>query len=165
MPSEMKGWHTGYELRMAVVFIQHVIVAVLYLIINCQVTSWGNWSYPYQSVFFPIHFTAILFDYVKARQWHYGHGKPILTSQQLWTDQILSVMMVLVDIVLLVNQAVSLKHQNTGAGAVQIALVSYVLVVSLCRWILCWFRKRVNVKMSASSSSNSERARLVNRSE
>lgn len=139
------------------------MVVVLYLIINCQVSSWSDWTYPYQSVFFPVHFVAAIFDYVKARQWHYEHKKPLLTTQQVWTDQVLSFIMCFVDIVLLVNQGVFLKHNKSRATIAQIVLVAYVLTASLLRLGLAWSRQRLSGK--GSSTASGEQSRLMRRTE
>lgn len=145
-PDDINARHWGHDLHFLVYFVQHCVVVVLYLIINAGVPSWTNWNYPYQSTFFPAHIMLLVFDYVKFKQWNHSENKVLLTSQQVWTDQIISFVALLVDIVLLVNQSVSMKHGTQNPAIIQLSLVVFVTVVDGIRWIISWCRKKLHAK-------------------
>jgi len=157
LPEDIQGWHWGHDLHCLVYLVQHCVVAVLFLIINAQVPSWGNWDYPFQAVFFPVHILVLMSDYVKYKQWHHKQNKLIMTSQQMWNDQVLCFVTLFVDITLLVNQAVAIKNNHSNPGVIQVALVAFVVLVSCIRAPIAWCRERIYArkKLLLSRSSRS----------
>jgi hypothetical protein len=124
-------------------FAQNCVVIAIYLMINSQISSWQNWSLPYDTVLFTSHLICILADVVKMSQFDHTHGDIRIHKHQLAWDRAIATEVLFVDATAVIRQTFDVKNSNTittNGGIIQLCLLGFLTFVSLTRLVESYFR-------------------------
>ncbi len=156
----MNRHYSGPDIHWMGYFLQNCVVLAMYFLINSETSSWVDWHFPYQTLFFQAHLLAMVLDSLKKYQFHPRTKQYRMCAEQVACEFGLCFALVVADSTLLVRQAIAVKNSSTtstNAGIIQIALVGFVLFFSLLRF-LASCRRRPQKSVENKSKSDTKRS-------